>query len=484
MNNIHYYKPSGKFSPIIYAYLLLSILVIAPLLSVGYAYSIAYMPFRIINIAIFAITAFLLFMFIYFMLENAKVRNTLIVKVFSSIIFIWFYYLHWSAWLYFLLQDIDVNVMTLFKISNSILPSVLELSLHPSLMWKFATELIDFWSGITWIIELMILGWLLFADLLNDPFSELSNKWHDEQSFTIETVSKEELMEAISNFDYGWFKEMQNMPIVYNNSHTKLKIYTSPTFDNYLDLEYYEAIVNTDGKPDFNEKQLITRIAINKEITNIILDLVKVKNVHEIDVGEDNKKIITDNQELIIDTNSESIIPIDIITTPEIIININKGKVTSRWFGIFVTILFGIGLLMLGVSWDLTEGLIFGGLILVGGVSSFIMNIIKEEDDSFAFIINPTYIHVSTSITVSDKNEIIPLNEIKEISTKVSRDGIVTLILIFNTLIINDETYFEIDIELADIDWKIFETKLKLFINKNVEERKELVNNWYTLLKK
>ena len=482
MNNIHYYKPSGKFSPIIIAYLFLSVLVIVPLLTIAYAYSIAYMPYRILNIAVFAVAALILNVFPYLFLQNSKVRNNAIGVIFHSIIFICFYYLQWSAWFYYILQDIGIDVITLPQVSNTILPDVFELSLHPSLMWKYATEIISFWSGITWAIELLILGWLLsiLEGMLNDPFSEFSNKWHDEQNLTVETVAKEELISAISNKDYKWFNEIKNIINVSNDSYSKLTIFKSPTFDNYLSLVYYEAVIDTNGKPDFNDKKLITNIAINKEITEIILDLTTVNSVKKIDIVKDKQKLITEKEEIFSEVISKTIVPENIITTPEIKINANEGKATRRTLGSIVMLIFGIGLLTLGI----TEGFIFGGLLLLGSLLSLISKALKEEDNSFAFIINPTYLHVSSFITDIGKNEIIPLNEIKEVTNSVSRDGEVTLTLIFNSIIINDETYLEIDVELADIDWVTFENKLKLFINKSVEERKELVNNWYTLLKK
>ena len=408
MNNIHYYKPSGKFSSIIYIYLLLFLLVILPLLSIGYAYSTAYIPFRIINIAVFAIAVLILNILPYLFLENAKVRNNTISVIFYSIIFIWFYYLQWSAWFYYILQDIGIDVMTLPQVSNTILPSVFELSLHPSLMWKYGTEIISFWSGITWAIELLVLGWLLsiLEGMMNNPFSELSNQWHDDKEINVELINKDKLIKAISNLDYEWLKEIKKNIIVGSDSYSKLTVYTSPTFDNYLSLEHYEVIIDTNGKSDFNDKKLINNISITKEITDILLNLTKVKNVKEIDIIEDKQKVITNKKKPIINVNSEIITTKNIITTPEIRIYANEEKSTRRALGNFVILIIGVGLLTLGIWSDSTEALIFGGLLILTSLFSLMSKALKEDDDSrtkgdikkIAFKLNPTFLLVNSFV--------------------------------------------------------------------------------------
>lgn len=94
----NYYKPSGKFSPISFVYLLLLCAIAMPILATIYAYLIWYIPFVYINFLITAGLGFAIGIAVWqIVIKLGKVRNYGLAILLALIAALAAYYFQWGG---------------------------------------------------------------------------------------------------------------------------------------------------------------------------------------------------------------------------------------------------------------------------------------------------------------------------------------------------------------------------------------------------
>lgn len=481
MSKLNYYKPSGNISSIFYLYAIISLFLIIPLLSLAYAYTIFYMPFRVLNIAVFVVTLFVLFFINASTFELGKVRNIKLIKISSWILVLWFYYLHWSIWLNITITDIDAWAIVNFQINNTILPSNFALVLHPSIMWSYITTVDSIGLVFIWLIEFLgfavVAYYSSFIDELK-PYSEEADNWHERKEISILPIQKEALLQAISNQDYNWFETIQNTEIR-RDDYYELVFYISPAKDNYLSLNKLTAEEEEEkGNISFNSETLIENVAINTRISDIITQLDKKGETEVKEPEIELKTSSLENKNVKNIEHKSTINKTPIITKPEIIIKVNDNKLSKRILVSIVSLLVGVFIIVLAASNDHTQGLVFGGIIILGSFFSLINNMTKTGKKEFAFKLNPSQLFISDVLSSTGNVETILMDEIKEVTHSISRDGDLKIIIIFKNLIIADNDHINLDIELAKTDWTDFLNKLNSMVDKSTTERVKILDNW------
>lgn len=131
----NYYKPSGKFSPIAFAYLLLVCAIIMPILGTIYAYATWYIPIIYVNFLItFGFGVSISFAVSLLVIRLGKVRNYGLSALFAVIASLVAYYSQWVVWVDLVLNAGEVygNKQIGISVSNVQFEQLLYLATHPS----------------------------------------------------------------------------------------------------------------------------------------------------------------------------------------------------------------------------------------------------------------------------------------------------------------------------------------------------------------
>ncbi|MEO1654880.1 MAG: hypothetical protein AAFU64_15135, partial [Bacteroidota bacterium] len=198
----HYYKASGRFSPLAFVYFLLLSLIAFPLLGLLYAYAIWYIPIIYVN---FLLTLGFGFgvgiLMSLFVVRMGKVRNTLLGLLFGLLGGLFALYFHWAVWL-----DLVVNAGESYgtdsigiTVSNVQFAQVFILAFNPGVLFDLMAQVneVGTWGirggnvsgiilSIIWSIEaLVIVGIATYLPYVSaqNPFSETSNAWMDSEEF-------------------------------------------------------------------------------------------------------------------------------------------------------------------------------------------------------------------------------------------------------------------------------------------------------------
>lgn len=283
MNMIYQYKPSGRIS---FFRTLLSLLIIGiifiPIVSYLYSWAIFNIPFVYVRFFISIIFGILIGGTCYFLISFGKIRSATITYFLSTIIVIYALLLHWSSWIAFLSEDLNINLPEIFN-SNIPLNSYLNkfsaaafpLELFKTIsivvnqgVWQIKSMLLNkelYWLII--ILEAIIIIYFLHKILGNrykKPFCEISNQWMDHKEYSNLELIKDpkNIVDFIQTGNIRLLTELKKGDSI---NHCKLILYVSD-FNNYMKLINLYKNDKDDYKiDDFNEIVLIDNIKIEKE---------------------------------------------------------------------------------------------------------------------------------------------------------------------------------------------------------------------------
>ena len=181
----NYYKPSGKFSPISFVYLLLVCVIAMPILATIYAYLIWYIPFVYINFLITAGLGFAIGIAVWqIVIKLGKVRNYGLAILLALIAALAAYYFQWVVWTNLVLISSDEESQLLRLLSNPSYLSQLIGFINESGTWSFKGAVVSgTFLTIIWIIELLIIiGVAIFIAIPHSkhPFNETLDEWFEE----------------------------------------------------------------------------------------------------------------------------------------------------------------------------------------------------------------------------------------------------------------------------------------------------------------
>lgn len=289
----NYYTPSGKFSPTFLLYFLAVSFIAFPILGLIYAYCIWYIPFIYINFFITVGFGFLVGLVItQFVIKKGKVRSpilALIIGVTGGLLSLYF---HWSIWI-----DLVINAGESYgsnrigiTVSNIEFLQVFSLIFQPGLVFEYIGEINDVgtWgirgatvSGtflwIIWSIEFIIViaisGFLAYLEA-KKPFSESTNSWYKEFELPAFNYieNKEQIIENISKSNHVGFgflsKDIDNK----TDSHSIFTLYSSKSGKNYLSIDNKTSNTDSKGKITFDNTLIVEYIAIDSELSKLLLD--------------------------------------------------------------------------------------------------------------------------------------------------------------------------------------------------------------------
>lgn len=288
----HYYKASGRFSPLSFVYFILVALIILPLLGLAYAYAIWYIPLIyilfLLTLGFGFGTGYLLNLTV---IRAGKVRNTLLALLFGFLGGLFALYFHWAVWL-----DLVLNAGESYgtdsigiTVSNVQFIQVFSLAFNPEFLFSLMGEVnqVGTWGigggtvsgtilALIWAIEaLVIVGLATYLPYVaaQNPFSETSNSWMGAQelrpfNFIKETAPLVALLEQSSPEAFSELELAKDLGL----SHSLFTLYSSETGESYLSIENKTASVDNDGKTQFDSDEFVTCISLDEELTKRLLD--------------------------------------------------------------------------------------------------------------------------------------------------------------------------------------------------------------------
>jgi hypothetical protein len=288
---IEYYKPSGKFSPVFILYFVLVSVLIFPILGLGYAYLLWYIPIIYINFFVTLGYAFLVGLTLnVLVIKKGKVRNPILASVIGVLGGVVALYFHWASWL-----DLVINAGETYgdshigiTVSNVKLFQIYELAIQPNFVLDLINEvnITGTWgirgatvSGlflwVIWIIE--ALGIVVIASFLTygqsiKPFCEFSDNWYEEivhPAFNF-VFEKDKLVQDIKNIDKNCFESFVKEEDFKNQSHSIFTVYRSKTGKNYISIENKTAKTNSKGAIEFRNDEFIKLMAIDSQLSKLL----------------------------------------------------------------------------------------------------------------------------------------------------------------------------------------------------------------------
>lgn len=328
------YKPSGRFS---FFGTLLSLIIIGiifiPIISYLYSWAIFNIPFVYLRFIITIIFGVLIGYSCYFLVSFGKIRSATVTYFLSIIIFVYALLLHWSSWIAFLAEDLNINLPELFnsniplhsylnKFSTAAFP--LELFKTISIVvnqgvWQIRSMSLNkelYWLII--ILESIIIIYFLYkvlGDRYKNPFCEISNQWMDNKEYTNLELIKDpkNIVDFIETGNVSNLSELKKGDSI---NHCKLILYVSD-YNNYIKLiNLYKNEKDSYKIDDFSEIVLIDNIKIEKDkflvLENYLNNNASKSTEHieskEIENYQNSKpKVKTVNEELKHSSNATSV---------------------------------------------------------------------------------------------------------------------------------------------------------------------------------
>lgn len=287
-----YYKESGNYSNLSFAYFFLTCIVFLPIFALIYTYLIWYIPFIYINFFITAGLGFVTGLSVsYLAVKLGKIRNpktALLLGILGGVIALYF---SWAVWIDLVINASDSygNSRIGITVSNTKMDELLQLVIQPGLILELISEINNFgtWglfgstvSGvfltIIWIIESLIVivisGILPFSDS-RKPFCELSNKWFNEIKLPafnyINNIN--ELIADIEKSNKSCFDNLELISNTKNTSHSIFTLYSSDKGESFLSIENNLAKTNDKGEIDFDSDAFLDYIRVDNELKNKLL---------------------------------------------------------------------------------------------------------------------------------------------------------------------------------------------------------------------
>lgn len=166
---------------------------------------------------------------------------------------------------------------------------------------------------------------------------------------------------------------------------------------------------------------------------------------------------------------------------PEIIIKLSDTNNAFRSLGGVLGVIVGIGLIIISNSGSepTTSGIVFGGILIIGGLIKIISSTTARSTskEEFAIKINGEKIHLDGIITDEEETMIIPLDEISNVTSNVSQGGTTSLTINLKGKNLIENGYIDLDIALASGDWLKIKDLINSLVDKNEIERNELLKN-------
>ncbi|MEM6719978.1 MAG: hypothetical protein AAF611_11705 [Bacteroidota bacterium] len=230
-----YYKPSGKFNPISFLYLIIAVFIAVPILEFVYAYAILYIPIVYVNILCVAGIAFGLGFVANFVVGMGKVRNKPFAFFIGLIVGLAGLYCSWLVWLLYHVMD-----------QSFAFSSFMVLVENPAMCWEALWEInaLGTWSvgrtsssnisgtmlTVVWGIEAaaMILTPLFFAySKSREPFIENDDVWANITKIgPFEFITdKTKLKKQLETKNYQQLLEAKPLTDEQNSSHAIFTLY-------------------------------------------------------------------------------------------------------------------------------------------------------------------------------------------------------------------------------------------------------------------
>jgi hypothetical protein len=287
-----HYEPSGKYSMLSLLYFVLASFLILPILGLIYAYCIWYIPFIYINLFITIGFGFGTgFIITFFAIKLGKIRNQVVASslgILGSLIALYF---HWSVWVD-LVMNAGENYGSSsigFTVSNIDFMQVFLLAKNPGLLFNLIGEInkTGTWgissipvSGIflalIWIIEagiVMGVSFLMTRKASRIPFCEINDHWFKENKIPELNFidDKAQILSSIENDDETHFNSLSKAANKDLESHSVFTLFSSRNNEYYLTLENKTAKVNSKGKTEFDNEEIVRYVAIKAPSAKILL---------------------------------------------------------------------------------------------------------------------------------------------------------------------------------------------------------------------
>lgn len=288
----HYYKASGRFSPLAFVTFIILALTAFPLLGLIYAYAIWYIPFIYVNFLIAAGFGFVVGLLIQkFVIRLGKVRNALLGLLFGIIGGTVALYFHWAVWVDLVLNISDTVGGDGFgmAVSNIKILEVFTLAFNPGALFSLISEINELgtWglagdssvSGtfllIIWIIEfgiVVVLSLITPAAGAKEPFSEVQGKWYEQDLLPpFDFISDPSLLLQAIEYDSTEIDKVLNRPFSHNESHSIFTLYTCAEDAHLLSINNKIAKTNKKGEIEFSDQEILEPITISDSMKSLLL---------------------------------------------------------------------------------------------------------------------------------------------------------------------------------------------------------------------
>lgn len=290
---INYYKPSGAFSPLSFAYFLGISLTALPILGLIYSYATWYIPFIYVRFLLTLGLGFVVGLLVNLLIVKfGKVRNTALAIIFGVVAALITLYFSWAVWL-----DLMLNIGESYgddklgiTVSNIEFVQVFALATQPSMMWDLMKEVNEVGSisikgstisgiflSIIWLIEAgMVLGVATFYSMPQSkkPFCERTGTWFKEKALVpfdfIE--DKEKIVTGLERATITVFDDLVPSTDIVTQNHSIFTLYSSENGENYLSIENKIAKIDDKGKTSFDSDEFIEYIGLSDKLSKILLE--------------------------------------------------------------------------------------------------------------------------------------------------------------------------------------------------------------------
>lgn len=290
---INYYKPSGAFSPLSFAYLLGISLTALPLLGLIYSYATWYIPFVYIRFFLTLGLGFAVGLLVDMLIVKfGKVRNTPLAIIFGVVAALITLYFSWAVWL-----DLMLNIGESYgndklgiTVSNIEFMQVFNLAIQPMTMWDLMKEVNTVGSisikgstisgiflSLIWLIEAgMVLGVAILYSMPQSkkPFCERTGAWFTEKTLVpfdfIE--DKEKMVTGLERAVVTVFDDLVQNTDITTQHHSIFTLYSSESGENYLSVENKTAKMDDKGKTSFDSDEFIEYIGLSDKLSKILLE--------------------------------------------------------------------------------------------------------------------------------------------------------------------------------------------------------------------
>jgi len=221
-----YYKPSGKFSPLFFLYVLLIVVAAIPLISVAYVYLSYYTPLVFLKIFATIGCGIAIGFLMGFATRLGKARNPMLVLASTVAVMCVAKYVQWVVYIPLIFSD-SYRIMGI-SFGERFLTSFYLLA-EPGTVFELAGVIntIGAWSigrggqavnGVSllavWIMEFATMTWaacMAVGEKPRFPFCEKSNAWYDKTPGRVEAGMPENFDSMKADIENGKYNELTRL---------------------------------------------------------------------------------------------------------------------------------------------------------------------------------------------------------------------------------------------------------------------------------